>query len=119
MLLAHAGKIVAAALLALLLAGCASSGPAGSREGGFDFALIGDMPYTRAQEREYQRVLAALNSNDLAFVAHIGDFQFDARPYNRDPSQAAMPCVEENYQAVLTSFQSVRQRPRLRSRCSN
>lgn len=105
---ARAGKIVAAALLALLLAGCASSGPAGSREAGFDFALIGDMPYTRAQEREYQRVLAALNANELAFVAHIGDFQFDARPYNRDPSQAAMPCVEENYQAVLTSFQSVR-----------
>lgn len=74
----------------------------------FDFALIGDMPYTKVQEQEYQRVLNALNATDLAFVVHIGDFQFDATPYNRNPSIASMPCVDESYKAVFDSFQSVR-----------
>ncbi len=66
------------------------------------------MPYTKVQEREYQRVLEALNAADLAFVAHIGDFQFDARPYNQNPAIASMPCVDDNYKAILSSFQSVR-----------
>jgi hypothetical protein len=74
----------------------------------FDFALIGDMPYTKVQEQEYQRVLEALNATDLAFVAHIGDFQFDATPFNRNPAVASMPCVDENYKAIFDSFQSIR-----------
>ncbi len=74
----------------------------------FQFALIGDAPYTRVQEVEYQRLLTSLNRNDLAFVVHIGDFQFDARPYNDNPSVAAMPCVDETYKAVFDSFQTVR-----------
>lgn len=53
-------------------------------------------------------MLAALNAADLAFVAHVGDFQFDARPYNQNPAIASMPCVEENYRAIYDSFQSVR-----------
>jgi hypothetical protein len=92
---------VAIALLAAITA-------ANAQQRAFDFALIGDMPYTKVQEQEYQRVLAALNSNDLAFVAHIGDFQFDATPYNRNPAIASMPCVDENYKAVYDSFQSIR-----------
>jgi hypothetical protein len=93
------------AMAAALLAGCAA---AGGSAGGFDFAVIGDMPYTHVQEKEYQRVLAALNATQLAFVVHVGDFQFDARPYNADPSVSAEPCSDENYQAVYDSFQSVR-----------
>jgi hypothetical protein len=79
-----------------------------SQDRPFQFALIGDMPYTKVQEREYQSLLKVLNAADLAFVAHIGDFQFDSRPYNQDPSRASMPCVEENYKAIYDSFQSVR-----------
>jgi len=81
---------------------------ANAQERAFDFGLIGDMPYTKVQEQEYQRVLVALNAADLAFVAHIGDFQFDATPYNRNPAIASMPCVDENYKAVHDSFQSIR-----------
>ena len=81
---------------------------ANAQERTFDFALIGDMPYTKVQEIEYQRVLAALNAADLAFIAHIGDFQFDASPYNRNPAIASMPCVDENYKAIHDSFQSMR-----------
>jgi len=86
----------------------ANVGVASAQDRAFDFALIGDMPYTKVQEREYQRVLLALNAADLAFVVHIGDFQFDATPYNRNPSLASMPCVDENYKAVYESFQSIR-----------
>ena len=79
-----------------------------AQDGAFDFALVGDMPYTKVQEIEYQRVLAALNAAEVAFVAHIGDFQFDATPYNRNPAVASMPCVDENYQAIYDSFQTIR-----------
>ena len=85
-----------------------AGGSVAAQERAFDFALIGDMPYTKVQEREYQRVLVALNAADLAFVAHIGDFQFDARPYNQNPAIASMPCVDDNYKAILYSFQSIR-----------
>ena len=37
----------------------------------FQFGLIGDMPYAKAQEQEFQRVLAALNAADLALP--VGD----------------------------------------------
>ena len=92
-----AGAIAAAA-------GCATM-QGGER---FAFAMIGDTPYTKAQEPEYRNVLAALNAAPLAFVVHVGDFQFDARPYNQDPTRASTPCVEESYAAIYDSFQSVR-----------
>ena len=86
----------AAFVLMAIASGATAQQPA------FDFALVGDMPYTKVQEIEYQRVLAALNAADLALVAHIGDFQFDATPYNRNPAMASMPCVDENYLQRLT-----------------
>jgi hypothetical protein len=52
------------------------------------------MPYTKVQEREYQRLLMGA--------------QFDARPYNRTLETASMPCVDGNYKAVYTSFQTIR-----------
>lgn len=73
-------------------------------DGRFTFALIGDMPYTRAQEAEYARVMADLDARDLAFVVHIGDFQFDPRPYERDPALARPPGADETYQYVRDSF---------------
>ena len=90
----------------LALLGAAAAAFAQDRA--FDFALLGDMPYTKVQEQEYQRVLAALNANDLALVVHIGDFQVDARAYNPNPARSSMPCVDENYKAIHDSFQTVR-----------
>lgn len=92
--------------LALALLGATTTGLAQQRS--FDFALIGDMPYTLVQEQEYQRVLLVLNANDLAFVAHIGDFQIDPRGYNPNPARSSMPCVDENHLAIYESFQTVR-----------
>src|SRR5436190_367493 len=85
-----------------------ATGTAAVAQQPFQFGLIGDMPYTKVQEQEYTRVLAELNKAELAFVVHVGDFQFDARPYNQNPATASMPCVDESYKAILQSFQSVR-----------
>jgi hypothetical protein len=92
--------------VSLALLGSSTVGVAQNRA--FDFALIGDMPYTLVQEREYERVIAALNANDLVLVVHIGDFQADPTRYNADPSKVSMPCVDENYKAIYESFQTVR-----------
>ena len=101
-------KIIATRAIACAATLLATTVAVNAQDRAFDFGLIGDMPYTKVQEQEYQRVLAALNATDLAFVAHIGDFQFDATPYNRNPAIASMPCVDENYKAVYESFQSIR-----------
>ena len=92
--------------LSLGLLGASAIGSA--QERAFDFALIGDMPYTKVQEQEYQRVLAALNANDLAFVVHVGDFQMDPRGYNPNPDRSSMPCVDENHRTIHESFQTIR-----------
>jgi hypothetical protein len=86
--------------------GEARAAPAGGS--GFDFGVVGDIPYTRAQEAEYARVMSHMNARELAFVAHIGDMMFDPRPYERDPSLARMPGSDENYAFVLGTFQSCR-----------
>lgn len=72
-------------LACLSLAGVGSAS-ALAQGGIFQFGLIGDMPYTTVQQQEYQRVLAALNKADLAFVVHIGDFQNDPRGLLSKPS---------------------------------
>jgi hypothetical protein len=97
----------AAALLAGgSLASCAQvpGGPASPRARGFDFALFGDMPYNRAQEPEYERVLAELDARELAFAVHVGDFQFDPRPYDRNPAASRMPGDDATYDYVLKTL---------------
>lgn len=95
-----------------LLSACAtgSRGEASGSEGGggFAFGIVGDIPYTRAQEAEYARVIAEMNARELAFVAHIGDAMADPRVYDPDPSSARRPCTDENYAYVLGTLQSIR-----------
>ena len=79
-----------------------------SQDGSFQFGLIGDMPYTHVQEQQYQRVLAALNTVDLAFVVHVGDTQNDPRGYYPNPSVGLLPCTDENYKTIFDLFQSMR-----------
>jgi len=93
------------AALSLVAIGDASAQP---QDGAFQFSLIGDMPYTTVQQQQYQRVLAALNKTDLAFVVHVGDFQNDPRGYYPNPAIGLLPCLDENYKAIYESFQSVR-----------
>src|SRR4051812_23591280 len=69
----------------------------------FQFGLIGDMPYTRVQEEEYQRVLAALNAAELAFVIHVGDTQSSPSDYYSDPGSGSLPCTDQSYETVYKS----------------
>lgn len=96
--------------LPLLSACFGTAGPASAERGAgrFEFGVVGDIPYTRAQEAEYVRVMEDMNARSLEFVAHIGDAMFDPRPYERNPSLARMPCTDENYAYVLGTFQSCR-----------
>jgi predicted phosphodiesterase len=101
------GSTVSAITIALLVLPsilAPVAGNAQTRDSAFQFGILGDMPYTKAQEPEYRRVLEALNRADLAFVVHIGDFEQDARRY--DPALHSMPCVDENFKTILDSFQS-------------
>jgi hypothetical protein len=91
-----------------LVSACTGMPKAKAADGGFDFGIVGDIPYTRAQEAEYARVISHMNARELEFVAHIGDMMFDPRPYERDPSLARMPGSDENYAYVLGTFQSCR-----------
>ena len=41
----------------------------------WQFALIGDVPYSRHERRELPRMLEAIAESNAAFVAHIGDIK--------------------------------------------
>lgn len=106
-LLAIASSVPVAAMGARSAA-AQSAVPAPENDGGFGFAIFGDMPYTRKQELEYARLLEQINARDLAFVAHVGDMVGDPRPYERDPTSARQPATDENYAYVLGTFMSCR-----------
>ena len=94
-----------------LVQACTGTAPrqaASAQNGRFEFGVVGDIPYTRAQEAEYARVMADINARELAFVTHIGDCMFDPRPYEANPALARMPMTDENYAYVLDTFQSCR-----------
>ena len=63
-------------------------------ESAFDFALIGDLGYTSAEDPLLLNVFAELNEATLAFVVHDGDLW------------GAVPCTDERYDARLALFQS-------------
>lgn len=72
----------------------------------FQFAAIGDTGYSEKSEQEFDRVIAAMNREDLAFVVHVGDIQADPRPYERSPERVSMPCTDESLTKVLGQFQN-------------
>ena len=100
------GRSAAAGVLAATLALAVI--PASAQDRAFQFGLIGDTAYSKKEEAEFERVIVALNTIDLALVVHVGDFQNDPRPHNRNPDRSSVPCVEESYKRVLASFQRVR-----------
>ena len=61
--------IVAAGLAAL--AGCALQPPSPES---FSFAVLGDTPYSDAEEKRYLEMMAAIDRAPVAFVIHVGDF---------------------------------------------
>ena len=61
-----------AALLALLLAGCAAKPP---QPDAFVFGVLGDTPYTDREEVEFLSMIGRMNREPLAFSIHVGDFK--------------------------------------------
>lgn len=95
------------AVAALLLA-TSAIGTGQTQERAFQFALVGDLPYSKVEEQEFARIIAMMNGMDLAFVVHIGDMQNDPRPYNQNPARSAMPCTDEMNDWLLAQFQTIR-----------
>jgi hypothetical protein len=94
------------ALLAALCLSWLGTTSAQAQDRAFAFALIGDMPYSKAEEKEFANLIAAVNSADLAFLVHVGDMQNDGRRYN--PTTDSMPCTEDYDKWLLQMFQSIR-----------
>lgn len=97
-------RIFSAALVAAIVC-LAFVGIADAQGQKFQFAVIGDTSYSKVKEQEFDRLMAALNKESLAFIVHVGDFEADPRPYQRNPDKITMPCTDENFQRVLVTFQ--------------
>ena len=59
-----------AALALLALGGCAG---APTHPDAFSFAVLGDTPYTAAEEGPYRAMLRQIDASPVAFVIHVGD----------------------------------------------
>jgi len=78
-------------LIALMvLTGCAH------HSGRFEFALIGDMPYTEeATTNLFPNLMREINAADLAFVVHDGDIK-----------SGSSPCTDEVFRQRFAEFES-------------
>lgn len=65
-------RLAAALALAALLAACAIRPPGG---GAFSFAVMGDTPYSDAEEAKYLEMMRQLDHEPLDFIVHVGDFK--------------------------------------------
>src|SRR5687767_5228807 len=74
----------------LVLTGCAHQG------GRFEFALIGDMPYTEeATTNLFPNLMREINAADLAFVVHDGDIK-----------SGGSPCTDQVFRERFAHFQT-------------
>ncbi|MGH6769759.1 MAG: hypothetical protein ACRECO_12160, partial [Xanthobacteraceae bacterium] len=96
-----ARALAVAAFLSAVLAGP-------SQAQTFQFAAIGDTGYSKKSEAEFDRMIAAMNKAELAFVVHVGDIEADPRPYMRSPKTVTMPCTDSSYKSVRAQFQNSR-----------
>lgn len=85
----------------LLLAACfvlLSDGRAADtvRDKPVEFALIADTPYDGGQEKEFANLVTDINSADLAFVVHGGDFWSDGLIWDTTTAGIA-PCSDEAF----------------------
>lgn len=71
----------------------------------FEFALIGDMPYDARHREEYVEVMNAIDSANLAFVVHDGDFWYDGDKWT-EKLGGFPPCSDEAFEDRLNLAQS-------------
>jgi hypothetical protein len=81
--------VMAASLWAL--AGCATQPPSPDA---FSFAVMGDTPYSDAEETRYHEMMRVIDRAPVAFTIHVGDFK----------SGGAGACSDELYQRRRSEF---------------
>ena len=83
-------------LAAGLLAGALLTGCAHRHGGAYDFALIGDVPYTeKARTNMFPNMIRDINDANVAFVVHDGDIK-----------SGSSPCTDEEFRKTLAQFQT-------------
>jgi hypothetical protein len=70
------------ALFSLLLSGCATLAPL--EPGTIAFAVLGDTPYSEGQAQRLDAAIRDINSQNLAFVVHVGDVGTSAQACTDD-----------------------------------
>lgn len=65
-------RLLVALAIACLLAACASRPPGPEA---FSFGVMGDTPYSDAEEGKYLAMMKQLDREPLEFIVHIGDFK--------------------------------------------
>ena len=90
------GQLARSALCAALLAGCATPLPYPS-SGDLTFALMGDTPYSEAAVRELDALIDDMNTQELAFVVHVGDI-----------TSGRGPCTDAWFEARQRQYQRLR-----------
>ena len=58
----------------------AASNEAALPTSGFEFAIIGDLPYTAQEEAQFPELVAAINQTSMVFVVHTGDLKSGSSP---------------------------------------
>ena len=101
---AHRHRTIFPAVLIGIVGSLAFVALAEAQSQKFQFAVIGDTSYSKVAEQEFDRLMTALNKETLAFVVHVGDFEADPNPYERNPENVTMPCTDENFQRTLATF---------------
>ena len=92
--------LTAGLLVAVILSNGCATRPAspGRLVGSFDFALIGDVPYSDEQVTNlFPNMIAEMNGERLAFVIHDGDIK-----------SGASPCSDAVFQERFRQFQTFR-----------
>lgn len=72
-------------LFAVLLAAALPAFAAAAR---FQIGLVGDAPYTAAEEARFRKAIEAMNAEELAFVVHVGDLHGQADGKTPNPCTA-------------------------------
>lgn len=72
-----------------------------------EFALIGDNPYNAKQKKEFAHLMKEIDTADLAFVVHAGDFWFDGIAW-KETTKGLPPCSNETFQDRLNLAQASR-----------
>ena len=74
-------RLLAALLLALVAAGCATRP---THPDAFSFGIVGDTPYSASEEAMLDAMLRRIDAEALAFVVHVGDFKGSAEPCSNE-----------------------------------